>query len=104
MRNEIRSLSPFAAPSLFFIFPSSLCFFPLCSRCLCGSFLSQRNSDPTADVLLQDMDCPLLVIGLMGVEVANRDQTEEPLGVVHDRQVPNAAILQDAAGFFKSGV
>src|SRR5260370_42473092 len=42
-----------------------------------------------------------MVVRLMGVEIADRDPATKLLGVVHDRQMTNALVLQDAAGFFE---
>src|SRR5689334_2964480 len=45
-----------------------------------------------------------MVVGLMGVEVANGDHAHEPFAFVHDRQVPDAAVLQHAARLLEGGV
>src|SRR5262249_15955137 len=66
--------------------------------------LSLPPSHPPVDVLLQNVDAKLLVIRMMVIEIAIRDQSEQLPGVIDDGQMADAAILQHAAGFIERRV
>jgi hypothetical protein len=56
------------------------------------------------NVLFKDMNRQLMVVGVMGIEVADRDQTQQLSLVIDDGQMADAAILEDATGLVEPGV
>src|SRR6516162_8547053 len=56
-----------------------------------------KESYPAVDVRFQHMDRLLVIVRLVRVQVADRNQAEQPFAVVQHRQMADTAILHNAA-------
>src|SRR6516165_4942504 len=56
------------------------------------------------NILLEQINRPLLVIDLIRVQIADRDQADDPSLFSHHGKMPDAPMLHDALGLFHVGV